>query len=196
MVGGVTGGGRVPPLTFFIWKVLLVYRENRGKEKGKWRRKEGKLWKGSWETKKWKGKKYETFFFFAFHFSKALKFVWDVTCTKMENFYPEKAYRQEKLGKSYFAPLWKKFLLRHWQWQYKSGQWSISLPPLQLEGLPHPTWHPSQQKKRANIAELAIFGNHWTRVSRVLEPGNKITEGMDTSYSFLYKVSSRAWPRL
>ena len=102
---------------------LLVYQENRGKEKGKWSRKEGKSKKGRWKIDNGRRKSYKMrneertplFFFFlffvfcfcfAFHSSKPLKFVlgvpkWEFSTRKNHFSHQEK----------WLCPLWKIFLL-------------------------------------------------------------------------------------
>ena len=101
---GVTGGGQGEPIETLIGKFLLFW-EKRGN--GAEKKEKGKLKKGRkrkvdiWKLKEEKLLKEERtfFFFFAFHFSKWLKFVlglpkWEFSTRK-------------KIRKNYFAPLEK-----------------------------------------------------------------------------------------
>ena len=98
-------------LTFFTGKFLLTYLENRGKEKREMeeRRKEGNSERKEDGKLKMEGKKCETarrgppFFFLCLLLFETTGIC--LGCTKMENYYREKAYfTTAKIMKSYFAP--------------------------------------------------------------------------------------------
>ena len=146
---GITGrgwGDRVPPWHFSPGNFCWPIRKRQGRQKGKWRRRkikkgggEGRLKIENGRRKSYKVRRGPFFFFFAFHFSKPLKFVLGLP-TKMGICHREKAYRAgKKFRKNDFAPL-KKFLLMplaigsifqiyHILWHFQDGcHWPWGLP--------------------------------------------------------------------
>ena len=76
-ISDIKAGGHAPlnALTLLTGKFLLIYREKRGKEKGKMEKKRRKIKKGKVENWKWKEEKLQNEERTSFHFSKPLKFV-------------------------------------------------------------------------------------------------------------------------